>query len=305
MIEKNTTKNNLISIIIPTFNRIENLQKVIGSYLIQDYLKEIIIIDDASTDDTEKIVQKLSDEEPWIKYFKNNKNLGTPASRNMGVSLSEGSFIFFGEDDIVLQKNHLLILMQHLHKENADIIAGRCISLRPGETKEEGLKRSDNYRSNPVNYRLLLTNFQVPADKDIRLPVLGTSMLIKKEVFKEVRYDENYRRNAWREETDFQLSAGRKGFNLYFCPHTACFHLAKIRNRGGARSSSFIKYEVDIFRFNYYMTRKHWDYIKTNFKIKNIYSYMFIFVGYIILHKNILPFLGKIKGFLVKKLLKR
>lgn len=297
--------NESISIVIPTFNRGETLLKVLPSYLHQKNVKEIIIVDDGSTDKTKEYILELSCKKTKIKYFKNHKNLGLPVSRNKGVLNSKTPYIFFGEDDIELSRNHLSILLRHLINNKADIIAGRCICLQPGESKEDALKRANQYKPEPVNYKLIMTNFQVRIDKDTPLPLLAAVMLIRKKVFTKMKYDEHYKRNAWREETDFQISAGEKGYKLYFCPHTVCYHLAKVNNKGGAHTSSLIKYELDIFRFNYYMTKKHWGYITKHFEINNFISYMMRFIIYIIIHKNLLPSLGKVKKLLIRFLVRK
>ncbi len=293
------------SIINSTFNRGKNILQVLPSYLYQDNVKENIILNDASTDKTEEYMLQLSRKEIKIKYYKNPSNLGAAASRNTGVSFSKGQYIFFGEDDLLLPKDHLLTLLEHMMDAKADIIAGRCINMRPGESKDDAIKRADQYKPEPINYRLILTDFQVKTDKDVQLPLLTASMLIRKELFNHVKYDEHYKRNAWREESDFQLSAGEKGYKLYFCPHSACFHFAKINDRGGARASTLIKYELDMFRFNYYMTKKHWDYITAHFKVKNIVLYMTLFIVYIFVQKNLLPFLGKIRVLLTRLLFRK
>lgn len=69
-------KNNLVSILIPTFNRSNLLKICLGSVLNQTYKNlEIIIIDDCSTDDTKNVVEEFH--EKRIKYFRNNKNIGS------------------------------------------------------------------------------------------------------------------------------------------------------------------------------------------------------------------------------------
>lgn len=89
---------NLISVIIPTYNRHHLLQKAINSVLTQSYAHfEIIIVDDCSTDGTEHFVKSLSDKR--IRYIKHEQNKHASASRNTGIELSRGEFIAFLDDD--------------------------------------------------------------------------------------------------------------------------------------------------------------------------------------------------------------
>ena len=88
----------LVSIIIPTHNRVKLLKNAIYSIINQTYQKfEIIIIDDASTDNTQNFILSLDDKR--IKYFKNKVNLYAAESRNIGICKSKGDLIAFLDDD--------------------------------------------------------------------------------------------------------------------------------------------------------------------------------------------------------------
>lgn len=88
----------LVSVIIPTYNRSEYLKRAINSVLNQtmpDY--EIIIVDDGSTDDTERVVRKYADKR--IRYVKHRQRKGGSAARNTGILAARGSLIAFLDDD--------------------------------------------------------------------------------------------------------------------------------------------------------------------------------------------------------------
>lgn len=88
----------LVSIIIPTYNRSKLLKNAINSIINQTYQNfEIIIIDDCSTDDTLKVVKNFEDKR--IKYLKNKVSLRATGSRNRGIENSNGDFIAFLDDD--------------------------------------------------------------------------------------------------------------------------------------------------------------------------------------------------------------
>jgi len=89
---------NLISVVIPTYNRKHLLQKAIASVLNQTYSNfELIVVDDCSTDSTEHFMKSLSDKR--IRYIKHEKTKHASASRNTGIRLSKGEFIAFLDDD--------------------------------------------------------------------------------------------------------------------------------------------------------------------------------------------------------------
>ncbi|MDE6128227.1 MAG: glycosyltransferase, partial [Lachnospiraceae bacterium] len=76
----------LVSIVIPTYNRIHTLPASVDSVLKQTYENlELIIMDDGSTDGTEEYVKGITDER--VRYRKADKNMGPSAARNMGAEL--------------------------------------------------------------------------------------------------------------------------------------------------------------------------------------------------------------------------
>lgn len=84
------------SVIIPSFNRLEFLKKAITSVQNQSFKDfEIIVVDDASKDLTEKYLSKLKD----IKYLKNIKKQGVSFSRNLAVKEARGEWLAFLDSD--------------------------------------------------------------------------------------------------------------------------------------------------------------------------------------------------------------
>ena len=90
--------SNLVSVILPTHNREKLLSQAIDSVLNQSYLNlELIVIDDASTDNTYNLVKSYSDKR--IHYIKHNENKHASASRNTGIRKANGKYIAFLDDD--------------------------------------------------------------------------------------------------------------------------------------------------------------------------------------------------------------
>lgn len=87
---------------------VRNLRKYIGN-CIESILNqtfddfEIVVIDDMSSDNTRKIIEKFGDER--IRYFRNKKWLGIPKSRNLSVKYANGEYIFFTDGDCVVSKD--------------------------------------------------------------------------------------------------------------------------------------------------------------------------------------------------------
>jgi len=86
-----------VSVIIPTFNRADRVIRAISSVLEQTFIDfEIIVVDDGSTDKTEKAVARFNDR---IKYIAHPANLGVSAARNTGIKNSRTPFIAFLDSD--------------------------------------------------------------------------------------------------------------------------------------------------------------------------------------------------------------
>ena len=109
--------NPKVSIIIATYNRENYIKEAIDSALSQSFSDwEMIIIDDASEDNTEKIVQQFIDEKSAkedsikerIKYIKNEENLGIAKTRNKGLRIALGTYIApLDSDDFWIDKDKL------------------------------------------------------------------------------------------------------------------------------------------------------------------------------------------------------
>ena len=91
--------SDMVSIIVPTFNRAYCVGKTINSALAQTHRNlEVIVADDGSTDNTREFIQQTYRDEPRVKYF-NQPNLGVSAARNLGLRNAHGNFIAFLDSD--------------------------------------------------------------------------------------------------------------------------------------------------------------------------------------------------------------
>lgn len=108
-----TTKSPLVSIIMPAYNAARFIAQSIRSVQAQTYPHwELIIIDDASADDTGAIVQQFKDER--IRYHRVNR-IGSPSGvRNTGLKLARGEYIAFLDADDVYYPQALATLLEPL-----------------------------------------------------------------------------------------------------------------------------------------------------------------------------------------------
>lgn len=98
------------SIILPTYNRAALLKKAIDSVLNQTFSDwELIVVDDASHDNTENILKAYLNQDSRIHFIKKNKNSGPALTRNEGIILAQGQYITFLDSDDEYEKDHLLL----------------------------------------------------------------------------------------------------------------------------------------------------------------------------------------------------
>lgn len=93
-----------ISVLIPNFNAANYVGQAIESILSQTVLPdEIIVVDDASTDDSWKIITNFADKYDFIKIYRNEKNSGVAYTRNRLISKASGFYlVFLDSDDLSL-----------------------------------------------------------------------------------------------------------------------------------------------------------------------------------------------------------
>jgi len=125
-----------ISIIVPIYNA-EKYIKICLDSLINQTKKELefILINDGSTDNTEKIIKKYKD--PRIKYYK-NKNQGIGKTRNFGIEKSTGKYIMFLDSDDSLEKNACELLFNEVLERKIDLLVfgfSKCSNITKTEEK--------------------------------------------------------------------------------------------------------------------------------------------------------------------------
>lgn len=110
----------LVSVIIPTYNRAHLIKRSAESVLNQTYFNlELIIVDDGSTDNTEEVVKTLDDER--VIYIK-QPNQGACAARNNGIDHAKGEFIAFQDSDDVWHEDKLEKQIKCLRETGADLV---------------------------------------------------------------------------------------------------------------------------------------------------------------------------------------
>jgi glycosyltransferase involved in cell wall biosynthesis len=218
----------LISVVICTYNRERHIAACIKSLLLQTInpkLFEVIIVNNVSTDNTEKIV--LENIETWQKEI-NLKycveyNQGLSFARNKGVVESNGDFICFIDDDAIADKNYLKIISDFIqNKPDLGGLGGKIIPLFI-DGKPEWMNKFMLGVVGYVNY----------SDQIIELTKkypIGCNMVYKREILIEVgmfNVDLGRKGSSGEasEEKDIFFKVRNKGFKIYYLPDAKVQHI--------------------------------------------------------------------------------
>lgn len=174
--------NVLISVVMPVYNGEKYLKESIESILNQSYKNfEFIIIDDASTDDSLKIIKKYAKKDKRIKLLQNKTNLKEPKSRNRGFAIARGKYIsIMDADDISLSNRFELQLRAFKNDKNLSVCGGAIDII-----DDQGFIIGK--RSYPK------TTEEIKRTLSIRSPFANPSVMFKKLILKKVGfYDETF-----------------------------------------------------------------------------------------------------------------
>jgi glycosyltransferase involved in cell wall biosynthesis len=122
---------NLITVVIPAYNRARVIKNAINSVLSQTYQNfEIVVVDDGSTDQTEQIINNKKNRDSRIRYIKHSINQGAQAARNTGIKNACGEWITFLDSDDCLIPNSLEVRLKKAIDQKINVIHSECYVIR-------------------------------------------------------------------------------------------------------------------------------------------------------------------------------
>jgi len=233
---------NLVSIIMPYYNKEFYFKESINSVLNQSYKNfELIIIFDDIPERYEKF-KTLIPKDKRIKIFKNKKNLGAGKSRNFGIKKSKGEFIAFIDSDDLWKKNKLYSQLEFMNNNNLKFShTSYNIIDKNGRLLKKILAKKY------MSYSDLLKSCDIGLST-----VIVRSKLIKKNLFPAIKTKEDY--VVWLKLAKKQNTI--MGLNKY---------LTNWRKLSNSLSSSILQKVVDAYRVYRYYEKK--SIIKTFYQI--------------------------------------
>lgn len=141
--DKNLEHQPLVSIIMTTYNRADLIGAAITSVLAQTYQNwELLILDDASTDDTKAVVTPYHTNDPRIHYLPAAQNLGITPNRNRGLEVAAGQYIaVLDSDDLWIDTAKLARQVAFLENHPDHVLVGTMVRVIDREGAPTGTFR--------------------------------------------------------------------------------------------------------------------------------------------------------------------
>lgn len=124
-------KQPLVTVYIPTYNRLELLKRAVESVLNQDYKNiELIVVDDGSNDGTVEYLNELSKQHKNFRFFVNEVNSGACVSRNKAIWAASGEFITGLDDDDEFSKDRISTFLNTPELDSYSYLCSRTLICR-------------------------------------------------------------------------------------------------------------------------------------------------------------------------------
>lgn len=120
----------LVSVIIPAYNCSKYISMALDSALAQDVPMEIIVINDCSADDLDRVMEKYLPC-PQVRYLKNEQNMGVAETRNKGVRMAKGEYIAFLDADDYWEKDKLKKQLELIREKGTVLCSTARELMRP------------------------------------------------------------------------------------------------------------------------------------------------------------------------------
>lgn len=262
---------NDVSIIMVTYNRPITLLSVIDSYINQQYINEIIVIDDGSTKSYEDFSKycrnKCSERDILYIYHKNKENKGAAYARNVGLSFAHSRFVLWGEDDLYLDNNYVEMLHPYVNDMTA-VFGAIYYDMSKDYSPEKKFKIIRDQQTAGIelmNWKTIEGYFRLHEDNPIKCLFGHAVYIAPRQKYDLIEIFNGYRVNGFREETDIQLQLGGKGVQFLYCGFVECYHLKERigdeKYGGQHKDPRFIQEIYYVLNNNLFLNRNY-KYIK-------------------------------------------
>jgi GT2 family glycosyltransferase len=230
-----------VSILITTYNSAKFLKTCLESALQQDYAnREIIIVDNASSDGTRAILREF---ERSLRVIYNDTNRGFAAGQNQAIAQARGDWFFSLNPDVMLKPDFLSTLLAAAGQlavtrggEQIGALCGKLLRWKPGASSE----RSDTIDSTGIYFRRNLRHLDRGSDeldrgqyerREYVIGATGAAALYRRTMVEDISvggefFDEDF--FAYREDADLAWRAQLMGWSCLYVPEAVAWHVRRV-----------------------------------------------------------------------------
>jgi glycosyltransferase involved in cell wall biosynthesis len=189
------------SILIPVFNREKTISRTLLSINKNKEISEIIVVDDCSTDQTEKVVEELKLDN--LIYIKLKEKRNGNVARNLAAKAASGDVLIFLDSDDEFCEGRIDNLLSYYEKNNPELVVDAFV------TEKKGKKTSFEFKNLNMDSRVLFEGLVCNA-----IPLTFSSISVKRDVFISMGFlDELTLRH---QDRDFIFSAIVQGRRIHY-----------------------------------------------------------------------------------------
>lgn len=235
----------LVSIIVPLFNGREMVQQLLASVSKSTYTNiEVIVVDDASTDNGIDIVRR---DFPWVRALVNETNRGKSWSINRGIEISGGDLIVVTDPDLILDNQLISTWVNALDQDSRIGVGGAYVYYRDSPSLLTHAGAKFNIQEGKFRHQLVNTPFEYAKEfyEESAEFVFDDIYVLRRSAVDSVgRYDHLNFPTIY-EEADLQLRMSEAGVVKAIIPHARAFHAIPVRYWDQMRRYS--NYKIELF----------------------------------------------------------
>jgi GT2 family glycosyltransferase len=236
-----------LTVIIPNYNGQHFLGECLDSLKNQDHPCEVIVIDNASQDESAAYIRENY---PEFTLIENQENLGFAAAVNQGIKDSDSEYIFLLNNDVQLEIDAISNLLRCIEQDNNIFaVSSKMIQYNDRDKMDDA---GDEYTILGWTRRV---SYGKSPDKYIRqreiFSACAAASIYRRSILDEIGYfDENF--FAYMEDVDISYRAKIHGYTCIYCPEAVVYHVGsgtsgsrynEFKTRLAARNNVYVPYK--------------------------------------------------------------
>jgi GT2 family glycosyltransferase len=212
-----------VTIVIPTYNKVDLTSPCLEALVANtpEDLYEVVIVDNASSDGTRKLLESLGGD---VRIVLNETNEGFGPACNKGASMANGEFVCFLNNDTLVRPGWLEAMVSAMDQDSCLAAVQPLLLFPDGRVNSAG---DLVFGDQAWNYAKGYPDSNHPALQQRRAPdyASGACLLVRKAMFDAVGGFDDYYAPAYYEDTDLSFSFRAKGWKVLYEPRAVVVHV--------------------------------------------------------------------------------